>query len=256
MQEAESQLLAVLEDSPDKMGEALTERIVALQEMIQVRRQAKELSLGTIASILFILNTQDVELPLALTQSVGSYFRYPSFAGAIQTGSQRELLRKMLSQWIEDSRGWDAYHALFLAMQYELPAGLVPAKRILEGDVEAQSQSYFLCYALLTVAKFGDTSYLPLIEPALDNSTVYGGTIAVGGEAKYRTQIRDVALATAVELAKLDHREFGFTRLRRNPSQVFNTSSLAFEDNAQREAAIKTWRERRQAGVQVHAAAR
>jgi hypothetical protein len=245
MQQAEPALLAAVEDDPNKVPDLLVQRVMELQEMMQVAQQPKGLSLGTIATVLFILNGQDVELPLVLTQSVGSYFRYPSFAGAIQAGSQRDILRKMLSQWIEGARGWDAYHGLFLAMQYDLPAGLVPARRILEGDVEAQSQSYFLCYALLTLAKFGNASHMALVEPTLENKMLYGGTVAVGGDAKYRTQVRDVALATLVELAGLAHKDFGFTRLRRNPTQVFNTSSLAFEDDAKRDVAIQKWRETR-----------
>ncbi len=246
MQRAEPELLEAVEQTPDKVGEILTLRIVNLQDAIVRGHQANQLSLGTIASMLFVLNGQHVQLPAMLTQSVGSYFRYPSFRSAIQAGSYRELLRGMLGSWIKRSEGWDAYHAMFLAMQYDLPIGLTPAKRILEGELGGQNQSYFLGYALLTFAKFGDSSHFPLIEPLLENKTPYGGTIAVAGKTKYRTQVRDIALATLVQLAKLDHKEFGFTRFRTNSTQVFNTSSIAFANDAEREIAIKKWRDRNQ----------
>ncbi len=242
MQQAEPVLLARVERSPDEISEALVERVVELQEFAQDGRQPNQISLGTIATILFLLNDEHVELPMMVSQSIGSYFRYPTFASAIQAGSQRELLRTMLGTWIERSKGWDAYHAIYLAMQYDLPKGLVPAKKVLVGEVNEQNQSYFVCYAMLAYAKFGGASDVELIEPLLDDSTPYGGSVAVAGAAKYRTEIRDIALATLVHLTKQNPKDFGFDRLRSSSTQIFNTGSLAFENNEKREEAIRKWR--------------
>ncbi len=242
MQQAEPQLLVTLERSPEKLSDALAERVVELQESAQVGREPNQISLGTITTILFILNDEHIELPAMVSQSIGSYFRYPTFDSAIQAGSQRELLRTMLGTWIEHSKGWDAYHAIFLAMKYDIPKGLIPAKKVLVGEVNEQNQSYFVCYAMLAYAKFGDESDIGLIEPLLDDSTPYGGSVAVAGTAKYRTEIRDIALATLVRLTKQDPREFGFDRLRSSSTQIFNTGSLAFENDEKREQAIKKWR--------------
>lgn len=247
MQQAEAPMLAASENNPDEIEKILINRLAELQMLVADNRQENLPSLGTISSILFILNGHELQLSLVLTQSIGSYFRYPSFATAIQSGSQRDLLRKMLSTWIERSHGWDAYHAMYLSMQYNLPVGLVPARRILEGELQQQNESHFLCYALLTFARFGDESHFELIEPLLENKSPYGGTIAVAGNAKYRTQIRDIALATLVQLAKLNHRDFGFDRFRTNGSLMFNTTSLAFQNDELRDQAIAKWWEYRQA---------
>ncbi len=240
MQQAEPDLLETLEQTNDKIGDSLAERIVELQASVQLGRQTERVSLGTVATILFILNHEQVELPTVVTQSIGSYFRVPSFAGAMQAGSQRDLLRKMLGTWIEKSTGWDAYHGLYLAMQYDLPQGLVPARKILTGEIDGQNQSYFVCYALLAYAKFGDQSHIDLVEPHLNDETPYGGAVAAGN-AKKRTQMRDIALATLVRLTDQNPKDFGFDRLRLGGSQVFNTSSLAFENDEKRAAAIKKW---------------
>ncbi len=245
MQQAEPKILAAIEETPERVDEVLRLRIGYLQDAIAQGHQSNQLPLGTIASILFVLNGQDIELSMLSTQSIGSYFRYPSFAGAIQAGSQRDVLRKMLAVWIEKSKGWDAYHAMFLSMQYGIPVGLAPAQRILHGELEQQNQTYFLCYALLTCARFGDASQYSLIETLLDNKTPYGGTIAMTGKKKFQTQIRDIALATLVHLEKLDHKDFGFTRFRSHGSQVFNTSSVAFENDEKRDIAIQKWFEYR-----------
>lgn len=245
MQRAEPELLAAFEQAPDAIGDILSQRVDELQKRRESGGRRGQPSLGTIASLLFILDSQDVKLPMMMTQSVGAYFRYPSFATAIQRGSQREILRRMLGRWIEKSEGWDAHHAMCLAMQYEMPVGIVPARRILKGEIEQPNSTHFLGYALFTVAKFGDEADYALVESLLENETPYGGTVPIAGKKKLRTQIRDIALATLVQLAGLDHKEFGFTRYRIHPHYVFNASSLAFENDAEREAAIKKWFEYR-----------
>ena len=242
MQQAEPELLALLDSAPEKLADALVQRVVELQEMAQGGQQAAQVSLGTIATILFILNDEHLDLPALVSQSLGSYFRYPTFASAIQTGSQRDLLRTMLGTWIEHSKGWDAYHAIYLSLQYDIPRGLVPAKKVLVGEVHEQNQTYFVCYAMLAYAKFGSEADVGLIEPLLEDATPYAGSIAVRGKAKYRTEVRDIALATLVRLTKQNPKDFGFDRMRTSSSLVFNTGSLAFENDAKREAAIKKWR--------------
>ncbi len=242
MQQAEPDLLTTVEQAPERLTDALVERIIELQNAVQGSRQPSQVSLGTIATILFLLNGEHQELPAMVSQNLGAYFRYPTFASAVHAGSQRELLRAMLGNWIERSKGWDAYHAIYLAMQYDIPQGLTPARKVLTGEVNEPNQSFFICYALLAFAKFGNEADIPLIEPLLNDATPYGSSVAVGGAAKFRTEIRDIALATLVRLARQDPKEFGFDRLRSSASQVFNTGTLAFEDDNKREEAIQKWR--------------
>ncbi len=242
MQRAEPELLAVLENAPEELSDVLTERIATLQIAHAMDRQADQPSLGTVATVLFVLNSRNVELPTVLVQSIGSYFRYPSFEEGIRHSSKQHLLRKMLSTWIDKSEGWDAYHAMSLAMTYDLPVGLTPAKRILYAEASGhQNETYFVAYAMHTIARFGDASLIPLVLPMLENETPFGGTIAVAGKVKYRTQVRDIALATLVCLSKLEHEDFGFDRYRTHTTQVFQTNSAAFEDDEKREVAIKKW---------------
>lgn len=240
MQRAEPELLATLDNAPSQVGELLSQRVAELQSTRVLGGKRKYPSLGTVTSVLFVLNSVDVKLPRMTTQSIGSYFRYPSFATAIQDGPRRQLLRKMLGTWIETSEGWDAHHAMYLAMQYNMPVGVRPARRILQGEMQ-QPNNHFLGYALFAVARFGDKSDYSLVESFLDDEAPYGGTVAVAGKKKIRTQMRDIALATLIQLAGLDHKDFGFTRYRIHPDYVFNPSSLAFESDQKREAAIQKW---------------
>ena len=74
----------------------------------------------------------------------------------------------------------------------------------------------------------------------------YGGQRRINN-VTYRTQIRDIALATLVELAGQKHSQYGFANLQKHPQYVFNASTLAFANDADREEAIQTWRESREA---------
>jgi hypothetical protein len=175
-------------------------------------------------------------------QNLSTFFRQDVFASAMQVGPQRDILGKMLGLWIENARSWEGFHAMLLAMQYELPQGLAPAQRLLESEVSDENQAVYRGFALQTFARFGDTSHIPIVEPLLDDASPYGGALNVSGNAKYQTQVRDIALATLVHLAKENPQRFGLTRIKPSSSQVFNPNSVAFEDDAQREKAIETWR--------------
>jgi hypothetical protein len=242
MQEAEPKLLQTLERSPERAAEALVDRLEELQQTPRLGQKLGSVPLGTIATLLFVSNQDRSDSVALAVQNLAAFYRQDVFAAAIESGAQREILRKMLGTWIENARSWDAFHAMLLAMQFDLPQGLAPAKRVLESDVGDPNQAVYRGFALQTIARFGNPSHLPIVEPLLEDASPYGGALAVSGKAKYQTQIRDIALAAAVHLAKQDPKKFGLTRIKPSSTQVFNTNSVAFEDDAQREEAIQKWR--------------
>jgi HEAT repeat protein len=243
MQQAEPQLLQALARSPVKAVEALVDRLEEIQQAPRTGRKTQSVSLGTVATLLFVSNQDRGESVGLAGQNLSAFYRQDVFAAAIQSGSQREILRKMLGSWIENARSWDGFHAMLLAMQFDLPQGLAPAKRMLESDAGDPNQAVYRGFALQTIARFGDESHIPILEPLLEDASPYGGTLAISGKAKYQTQIRDIALAALVHLAKQDPKKFGLLRLKPSSTQVFNTNSVAFEDDAKREEAITKWRE-------------
>jgi hypothetical protein len=160
----------------------------------------------------------------------------------MQIGAQREVLGKMLGAWIERASSWETFHAMLLAMQYDLPQGLVPAQRLLQSDATDPNQAVYRGFALQMFARFGDASHMPIVEPFLEDTTPYGQSLNLSGTARYQTQIRDIALATLVHLAKENPQRFGLLRLKPSSSQVFNPNSVAFENDARRDEAIRAWR--------------
>ena len=241
MQQAEPRLLQAVDRAPERVVEALVDRVEEIQQTARGGQKPEAASLGTIATFLFISNQDRGETAGLTVQNLSAFYRQEGFAAAMQSGSQRDVLRKMLATWIENARSWDGFHAMLLAMQYDIPEGLAPARRLLESDAGDPNQSVYRGFALQTFARFGDESHIPIVEPFLEDASSYGGTLAISDKAKYQTQIRDIALATLVHLAKQDPKKFGFNRLKTNSTQVFNTSSVSFEDDAKRSEAISMW---------------
>jgi hypothetical protein len=241
MQQAEPRLLQAVDRAPERAVEALVDRVEEIQQTARGGQKPESASLGTIATFLFVSNQDRGETAGLTVQNLSAFYRQEGFAVAIQSGSQRDVLRKMLATWIENARSWDGFHAMLLAMQYDIPEGLAPARRLLESDGGDPNQSVYRGFALQTFARFGDESHIPFVEPFLEDASSYGGTLAVSGKAKYQTQVRDIALATLVHLAKQDPKKFGFNRLKTTSTQVFNTSSVSFEDDAKRSEAISKW---------------
>lgn len=242
MQQAEPQLLQTLERAPEKAAEMLVQRLDELQREARAGQNQLSVSLGTVAALLFVSNQDRADSIGLAVQNLATFYRQDVFVAALETGSEREILRKMLGIWIEKARSWDRFQAMLLAIQFDLPEGLTPAKHVLADESLDPNQAVYRGFALQTIARFGDESQIPVVEPLLDDASPYGSNTPTSSKSRYQTQIRDIALATVVHLAKQDPKEFGLTRLKPNSTQVFNTSTLAFENDASREEAIRKWR--------------
>lgn len=238
IQKAESQTLAAINTGPKEVSEALTERTQQLLQAKQLFRQ--ELSLGNVAALLFLATDEHVPVTAQANSALYSFFSETSFRSSIQTGAQRDFLRKMLGIWIQRADDSNAYQGLAMALQYELKEGLVTAERVLRNG---PNQVHIRQFAVLTIAKFGDESYLPLLETLLADETPTS-TQRIN-QTTYQTQLRDVALAALVRLTKQDYKDYGFDRLQEHELVVFNTGTLGFETDEQRSAALEKWKEYR-----------
>lgn len=242
MQQSEPALLLALERDPEKVVEVLSERLEKIQIAAQSGVKTAETGLGTIAALLFVANCCPPGESAGLAvYDLSGLLRQDAFALAVQAGPQQDVLRKLLTVWIERARSWEGFHAVLLSMQYNIPQGLVPARRLLEGDTGDPNESVYRGFALQTFARFGDASHIAIVEPFLEDASPYGGSLSISDKAKYQTQVRDIALATLVFLVDEDPKKFGLNRLKTSSSQVFNTSSVAFENDAKRAEAIAAW---------------
>ena len=201
---------------------------------MQFQKQPSE---GQICALIFAgTQCQLQQQPMSIIQS---FCYQQSFRDAITgSGKTKPFVRKLLGNWIERAEDAPAYQAMMLAMQYDLTEGLTPAKKILESG---NQQPYIQQFALLSVARFGTAEHVPLMEKAMDNTTVIGNT-NINGKRKV-TQLRDVALACMIHVSKQKHKDFGFDEIQEAAPYLFNISTIGFEDDARRDEAIKKWKE-------------
>ncbi len=236
MQRAESEIIDAAEKSPERGSQALTLRCQQLQEGIRMHRA--QLNLGTIAAMLFIATNKKIVLPEAASAAVFGFCYQPSFQTAIDRGNGKEVVRRLLGQWVARSDGRNAYQALALSMRYDLQQGI----EVAESTLTNGNQAYVVQYAMLMIAKLGTEKHLPLLESYLDDNT--RTTTRRINNVSFETQIRDVALAALIHLAGEDPKKFGFSRLQRHQQVVFSTSTLGFKDDDERQAAFDKWKAR------------
>jgi hypothetical protein len=155
-----------------------------------------------------------------------------------------------------------------LAMSYGMDDGMVPALKILKAGGRVPHMSL---YALMTVAKLGEPSHLPLVEKLLDDKSVV--TRSQENKVIHEVQVRDAALAAAVLLTRQDLKTYFTGRGDlpvSDPQQVFfNPKLIGFPPEATadgkgapgepkedpRTPAIKKWQEYKASQSQKAAAA-
>jgi hypothetical protein len=240
MLRAEAGLMQALDEGERAVSSVLGLRIQQLQ---QAQARPEPIPVGGIAAMLFVAGHSEASLPPTASQTMFQACFQAQFHAAMTEGPQQRILRPLLAQVIRQADDWPAYLALQLAMRYDLPEGLVPAERTLKDQGGNRNLNFIRQFAILTVAKFGDSTHTPLLERLLvDDTPCSSMTI---NQVRYETQIRDIALASLWKIIGEDPSEHGFGgRIQRHAQNVFNTGTLGFANDIDRENALRKWYER------------
>jgi hypothetical protein len=242
MQRADPQLLMALDEAPRAAADLLAERLVVSQ---QARPTAPEqITFGQVAAAFFVAAEADVTLDSQPLASLFSLCYQPSVREVLDGAARRELPRKMLGSIISRCEGLDAFQAMNVARQFEMPEGLVAATSILKGQ-ETRRMAPIVQHALITIAKLGDASHLPLVDTPLLLTDVTSVTQFKEGETTYVIQLRDVALATAILLSKQDLKSYfgpAATEAAGDPQNIFlNARVIGFATEDERAAVFAKW---------------
>ncbi|MFP6621158.1 MAG: hypothetical protein VB877_17575, partial [Pirellulaceae bacterium] len=144
-------------------------------------------------------------------------------------------MRVLLARGLRRQQDTDPYPALLVSMQYELKEALTFAKRVLVvGKRSANARKM----ALLGINRFGNAEDIARVEPLLEDKSVVP---LPGRKQEVKLQVRDIALATLLTLAKLDHKTHGFPHVRLDELHRFDVSSLQFASDGDRQAALDRW---------------
>lgn len=241
MQRAEPDLLEAAEGSRELLDDAMQIRCAQIQQVIfapdpKARRTAP---FGSVAALFFVATQSEVQMTDALVSYLHTFSYQPAFQQAMSDPRRSKPLRKLLGAWVgRNSGGLSTYHNFMLALQYGLEEALDPAVASLRAG---NAQPYAQQYALLVVGRFGGPEHAPLVEPLLNDHNVLGTNNV--DQKEVRTEVSDIALAILVHLTGGDHAAYGFKFLQKNPQSVIQPLSAGFADDAERQAAIKKWRD-------------
>lgn len=249
MQRNEPELLAKCEGPPEELSKALAARCLAIMQSMShpLPSFRTPITPGRAAALYFAAANKDITLDAKAATQLYSMANQATIRTALADADESGPLKKVIGNWIALDQPGDrnlGYYKVLLAMQHDMKEGREAGLNMIKDD-KAAATSYQYLQALLAVAKYGSEKDIDTIEPLLKNNTVcQTSTVSAGAERKtYTTQVRDVALATLVQLSGQEHREYGFDRLQKHPKSMFQTHTLGFEQNDEkgREEALAKW---------------
>lgn len=239
MARAHGRLLEEAQMSPKVVGEKFAGECQNLFQRVYVANTTtrRQITLADVAAMLFISSDPNVPVTDYGRQLTANLLYQPAFSQAIRTGPQSEQVRKLFAAWVVEARGTVANQALNMALQYNLKEGLDLALRLIKQKDFAGGQ------AIVAVGRLGTREHLPLLEPMLADTTVLLNVNF--NNRPGTTEVRDVALAMMVHLTGQSIRDYGYEFFRGTSNEVvyFAPVYFAFADAAQRDAALKKWRD-------------
>lgn len=242
IQRADPELMKALEDGPRFAADTLTQRASQTPQIVPL--SAPHYSLGQIVAALFVVAEEDVRLPAPVLGTLFSQCRQRAFREAVVAGQRRDIPRKMLGTVVSKADDLAASQAMSVAIDFNLPEGIVPAERILKSPA-IRRVGNLAPFALMTVARLGDASHLPLVENLMNDATLV--TRMQDNNTVYEVQLRDEALAAAVLLTKQEIKDYFNVPAGQNLAEplniFFNARVLGFSSDAQRAVVFKKWDE-------------
>jgi hypothetical protein len=162
----------------------------------------------------------------------------------VREDRQGPAIRNIIGVWISrDTTSDDAssLYKLQLAAIYQVRQGVDLAGKLLT-ERRGMLPAGLAQQCVQVLSKLGDKQQFPLLESLLDDTTVCY-SMRRGNDA-VETQVRDIALATLVEISGQDPREYGFSRLSRTRTASTTPQMLGFSasEESQRQEGIKKWR--------------
>jgi len=93
---------------------------------------------------------------------------------------------------------------------------------------------------MIAISMFGDKDDIPVLESRIADKSFCGVTQRINN-IQYQTQLRDVAIAAMLILAKEDPKLYGFPRIQVYTSGQFSYSRVGFADDESRDKTRGKW---------------
>jgi hypothetical protein len=255
---AEPELLKTLSLKPEEVPTLLVQRSREVQ--LQTRAQIP-VKIGSVVGFMFASNevggetakdTSKTELLTAQMMTVGLWHQ-PAITNGLNDETTKATLRSVLSHFMEQADSNVAIQAINFASNNNMPEALQLTRRVLDKQ-EANHNAYVV---LTAIAKLGDVSDIPRIEKYFEQKqSLWNFSI---NNQMIKTEIRDVALITALHLIKKDAdklkgtvfeggdiKAFGFERYEQNGVQLISPQTVGFTDDTKRDKVFANWKQLKQ----------
>lgn|GEM_PF-2528511 len=251
----ESELFQALALNPDRCSIELERRCADLRTFGD-RRSNREVNPLTVLSLLLLANHPENKLNPFTVQTLTSLLVEGSFYQFVQSASDGEasVCRGLLSAWIEQSGTVPAPNRLDLAIRYELPAGVVPAREIIANRRAAGASRNQLQNAIRFLAVFEPKDSLQeldhlVIAPELELPPLVRGPLIFEPPAPqppipaYEQFSSDLALLALIQITGQDPKLYRFAVQKLDLDRRFNSGAPIFPSEKDRARAVRMWKE-------------
>jgi hypothetical protein len=197
---------------------------------------AQGISITSTSALLLLLIHPEANYTDELATSAGNAIR----SGVIQGNNPTppgQLLQALTTRWIVMPQAGAAYVRLNIAMQLKLPESVSPAQEMLQ----QKTSPHQLSTAFVAIIRYGGGAEMSVVEGFLHETKELLSTRGANNQKAQTTQLRDMALATLIEMTHQDPSQFGVGPLSRDSDRIVNSVLVSFESEAQREAAFEKW---------------
>ena len=212
-----------------------------------IQREIQDMSptLGSVPSAISCAETSALLLLLvypdaAYSDDVGAvasrYVQSGVGPGVNETPSGR-LLQALATRWVATPRASAAPERLAIATSLRLPEQVIPAMEM----IQQKANPHQLNHAFASVARYGDAVDMSVIETLLNDRFELHSTKDSEEKVTSSCQLRDLALATLIELTQQDPVAYGWKPFPRDSSKNITSLPVAFESDLQRDAAFEKW---------------
>ena len=241
-----SAVFGVSSQPAHELWEERLQRLVQRQNMVGGRNVNPPL--GSCAAMVYLGSVPDMEVSDRTAMHVDHLIQASPIRDVLRPAEPSDPIRRLVVSWILNSPNQSE-----LALQRRLSVasanGLkecTPLALALAGEdpqylrVLPQTRAA----AILVAGQLGGPEHVERLEPLLEDATAcFSPGVRQGiGQGQSVVQIRDVALVVMLHLTGQQPSDYGYTRARMQPQQLFELPTLFAENDLQRTDAIEKWR--------------
>ena len=198
---------------------------------------AQGLSTANTSAILLMLIHPDANSPEDLANWTSRSISQAAIQRVNETAAG-QLLQALVTRWVVTPRAGAAFDRLNSAMRLALPEAISPALEMLK----QKTNPHQLNLAFMAIIRYGGAAEMAEVETLLSDPYELNTGRGANNEKNASTQLRDLALATLIEMNKQNPTDFGMRVLPRDQSGNVNTVTASFDNDTARETAFEKWR--------------